>query len=141
MGNPAGGFFFNPFDFAVKGIANTSVLEFGGKLLALYEVWSCLIYTHPICAWRVCTSFAGSKASGCLVCSAEQLLNTLRCKAMTSSCGLQYHFKWAELGSLSSGTVHIHTLFFCLMLLPCSASCPALCVKAVWSFMIATVQI
>lgn len=38
VGNPSGGFFFNPFDFAVKGIANTSVLYWGGKLLALYEV-------------------------------------------------------------------------------------------------------
>ncbi|KAK9824995.1 hypothetical protein WJX81_007215 [Elliptochloris bilobata] len=37
VGNPAGGLFFNPFDFSVKGIANTSVLAFGGKLLALYE--------------------------------------------------------------------------------------------------------
>ncbi|KAK9906660.1 hypothetical protein WJX75_005713 [Coccomyxa subellipsoidea] len=37
VGNPSGGFFFNPFDFAVKGIANTSVLYWGGKLLALYE--------------------------------------------------------------------------------------------------------
>lgn len=44
VGNPAGGFFFNPFDFAVKGIANTSVLEFGGKLLALYEVWTYFAY-------------------------------------------------------------------------------------------------
>ena len=38
VGNPSGGFFFNPFDFAVKGIANTSVLRWGGRLLALYEV-------------------------------------------------------------------------------------------------------
>lgn len=38
VGNPSGGFFFNPFDFSVKGIANTSMLYWGGKLLALYEV-------------------------------------------------------------------------------------------------------
>lgn len=38
VGNPSGGFFFNPFDFTVKGIANTSVVAFGGKILALYEV-------------------------------------------------------------------------------------------------------
>ena len=38
VGNPSGGLFFNPFDFTVKGIANTSVLYWGGKLLALYEV-------------------------------------------------------------------------------------------------------
>ncbi|CAL8462447.1 g1980 [Coccomyxa elongata] len=37
VGNPSGGLFFNPFDFTVKGIANTSVLHWGGKLLALYE--------------------------------------------------------------------------------------------------------
>eukprot|EP00884_Botryococcus_braunii_P006857 jgi/Botrbrau1/16172/Bobra.0272s0007.1 len=37
VGNPSGGFFFNPFDFSVKGIANTGVLHWGGKLLALYE--------------------------------------------------------------------------------------------------------
>ena len=38
VGNPSGGLFFNPFDFSVKGIANTSILAFGGKILALYEV-------------------------------------------------------------------------------------------------------
>ncbi len=38
VGNPSGGFFFTPFDFTVKGIANTSVVAFGGKILALYEV-------------------------------------------------------------------------------------------------------
>lgn len=38
VGNPSGGRFFNPFNFAVKGIANTGVLNWGGKLLALYEV-------------------------------------------------------------------------------------------------------
>lgn len=40
VGNPSGGLFFNPFDFSVKGIANTSILAFGGKILALYEVGS-----------------------------------------------------------------------------------------------------
>ncbi len=38
VGNPSGGKFFNPFNFTVKGIANTGVLNWGGKLLALYEV-------------------------------------------------------------------------------------------------------
>ena len=38
VGNPSGGKFFNPFNFAVKGIANTGVLNWGNKLLALYEV-------------------------------------------------------------------------------------------------------
>ncbi|DBB06748.1 hypothetical protein WJX82_009214 [Trebouxia sp. C0006] len=37
VGNPSGGKFFNPFNFTVKGIANTGVLNWGGKLLALYE--------------------------------------------------------------------------------------------------------
>lgn len=37
VGNPSGGLFFNPFDFTVKGIANTNVLHWGGKTLALYE--------------------------------------------------------------------------------------------------------
>ena len=45
VGNPSGGKFFNPFNFAVKGIANTGVLNWGNKLLALYEV-SILI---PVC--------------------------------------------------------------------------------------------
>lgn len=38
VGNPSGGKFFNPFNFAVKGIANTGVLNWGNRLLALYEV-------------------------------------------------------------------------------------------------------
>lgn len=38
VGNPSGGKFFNPFDLSVKGIANTGVLNWGNKLLALYEV-------------------------------------------------------------------------------------------------------
>jgi hypothetical protein len=33
-GNPL----FNPFDFQLKNCANTGVLYWGGKLLALYEV-------------------------------------------------------------------------------------------------------
>ncbi len=37
VGNPSGGLFFNPFDFSVKGIANTSILHWGGRTLALYE--------------------------------------------------------------------------------------------------------
>ena len=41
VGNPSGGLPFisyNPFDLSVKGIANTGVVHWGGKLLALYEV-------------------------------------------------------------------------------------------------------
>lgn len=38
VGNPSGGWLFNPFDFAVKGVANTGVLYWGKRLLALYEV-------------------------------------------------------------------------------------------------------
>ena len=38
VGNPAGGKFFNPFNFTVKGVANTGVLHWGDRLLALYEV-------------------------------------------------------------------------------------------------------
>ena len=30
--------FYNPFDLSVKGIANTGVVRWGGKTLALYEV-------------------------------------------------------------------------------------------------------
>lgn len=37
VGNPAGGWFYNPFDLSVKGIANTGVVHWAGKLLALYE--------------------------------------------------------------------------------------------------------
>ncbi|KAL4438663.1 hypothetical protein ABPG77_006267 [Micractinium sp. CCAP 211/92] len=37
VGNPAGGLFYNPFDLSVKGIANTGVVHWAGKLLALYE--------------------------------------------------------------------------------------------------------
>lgn len=37
VGNPAGGGFYNPLDLSVKGIANTGVVHWGGKLLALYE--------------------------------------------------------------------------------------------------------
>lgn len=37
VGNPTGGWFYNPFDLSVKGIANTGVVRWGGKLLALYE--------------------------------------------------------------------------------------------------------
>ena len=32
------GWFYNPFDLSVKGIANTGVVRWGGKTLALYEV-------------------------------------------------------------------------------------------------------
>lgn len=37
VGNPSGGLFFNPFDFTVKNVANTGVVNWGNKLLALYE--------------------------------------------------------------------------------------------------------
>lgn len=37
VGNPGGGL-YNPFDLSVKGIANTGVVHWGNKLLALYEV-------------------------------------------------------------------------------------------------------
>ncbi|PSC73715.1 carotenoid oxygenase [Micractinium conductrix] len=37
VGNPAGAGLYNPFDLSVKGIANTGVVHWGGKLLALYE--------------------------------------------------------------------------------------------------------
>ena len=36
-GNPSGGWFYNPFDFDVKNVANTHVVHWGGKLLALWE--------------------------------------------------------------------------------------------------------
>ncbi len=53
VGNPSGGLFFNPFDFTVKGIANTSVLYWGGKLLALYEVGP-HYSACTLCTWVVC---------------------------------------------------------------------------------------
>jgi hypothetical protein len=33
-----GSLLFNPFDFTLKNVANTGVLNWGGRLLALYEV-------------------------------------------------------------------------------------------------------
>jgi hypothetical protein len=33
-----GSLLFNPFDMQLKNVANTGVLHWGGKLLALYEV-------------------------------------------------------------------------------------------------------
>ena len=50
VGNPSGGFFFNRFDFSVKGIANTGVLNWGNRLLALYEVSSCTSSACPCSA-------------------------------------------------------------------------------------------
>jgi all-trans-8'-apo-beta-carotenal 15,15'-oxygenase len=35
-----GSLLFNPFDFTLKNVANTGVLNWGGRLLALYEVRS-----------------------------------------------------------------------------------------------------
>eukprot|EP00890_Picochlorum_soloecismus_P003786 jgi/Picsp_1/4408/NSC_01914-R1_carotenoid oxygenase len=37
VGNPAGGLFYNPFDLNVKQVANTGVLYWAHKVLALYE--------------------------------------------------------------------------------------------------------
>ena len=37
VGNPTGGFFYNPFDFSIKGVANTGVVHWGDKVLALHE--------------------------------------------------------------------------------------------------------
>lgn len=37
VGNPAGGWFYNPFDFSVKKVANTNVIAWANKILALYE--------------------------------------------------------------------------------------------------------
>ncbi len=48
VGNPSGGKFFNPFNFTVKGIANTGVLNWGGKLVALYEV-NAVTYCKVVC--------------------------------------------------------------------------------------------
>merc|ERR1719440_456212 len=36
-GNPAGDWFYNPFDFSTKNVANTHVALLGGRLLALWE--------------------------------------------------------------------------------------------------------
>lgn len=40
-GGNEGEWFANPFDFSVKNIANTNVVRWGGKTLALYEVRAC----------------------------------------------------------------------------------------------------
>ena len=70
VGNPSGGLPFisyNPFDLSVKGIANTGVVHWGGKLLALFEVgaWASrrlrttLHRSLPLHAWsalRISTS-------------------------------------------------------------------------------------
>lgn len=37
VGNPAGGFFFNPFDFSIKKVANTGILWWANRIMALYE--------------------------------------------------------------------------------------------------------
>ena len=37
VGNPAGGGFYNPFDFSIKKPANTGVVHWAKRLLALYE--------------------------------------------------------------------------------------------------------
>ena len=37
VGNPAGGLFYNPLDLSVKQVANTGVLYWARKVLALYE--------------------------------------------------------------------------------------------------------
>ena len=38
LGNPSGGRFFNPLDLRIKAIANTNVVHWGGRTLALHEV-------------------------------------------------------------------------------------------------------
>lgn len=37
VGNPTGGFFYNPFDLSVKQVANTGIVRWANKILALYE--------------------------------------------------------------------------------------------------------
>ena len=37
VGNPTGGLFYNPFDLSVKQIANTGIVRWANKILALYE--------------------------------------------------------------------------------------------------------
>jgi len=37
VGNPTGGWLYNPFDFDIKKVANTGVVHWAGRLLALYE--------------------------------------------------------------------------------------------------------
>ena len=37
IGNPKGDAFYNPFDFDVKNVANTGVVDWGGELYALWE--------------------------------------------------------------------------------------------------------
>jgi all-trans-8'-apo-beta-carotenal 15,15'-oxygenase len=37
VGNPAGGLFYNPFDLSVKKIANTGVVHWANRIMALYE--------------------------------------------------------------------------------------------------------
>ena len=37
IGNPKGDSFYNPFDFDVKNVANTGVVDWGGELYALWE--------------------------------------------------------------------------------------------------------
>jgi len=37
VGNPAGGWLYNPFDLSIKKVANTGVVRWASRLLALYE--------------------------------------------------------------------------------------------------------
>lgn len=49
-GNPGGKGFFNPFKLDVKGIANTGVVRWGGRTLALYEVGALDVLEACSCA-------------------------------------------------------------------------------------------
>jgi hypothetical protein len=50
-----GSLLFNPFDFTLKNVANTGVLNWGGRLLALYEVrgWGAALCLgrHLVLVW------------------------------------------------------------------------------------------
>jgi carotenoid cleavage dioxygenase-like enzyme len=45
-----GSLLFNPLDFTLKNVANTGVLNWGGRLLALYEVWMLLVILRGLLA-------------------------------------------------------------------------------------------
>lgn len=50
-----GSLLFNPFDMQMKNVANTGVLHWGNKLLALYEVGVCWVQGVVCvgCRWNV----------------------------------------------------------------------------------------
>ena len=37
VGNPSGAGFYNPFDFSIKKVANTGIVNWAGRIMALYE--------------------------------------------------------------------------------------------------------